>query len=265
MTVARLAELGKPREASTVVARGNLVDGIVTRTPEELLRDARRHVPDLTLEQYSLSRLIQAEGYAGKYDDDYIGEAAARVAEAQAVVNEAKRRKVSITTLLTGGDLPGYYGAQGRKGYAATSRDSTLWDCQIAQAVLSGDVPDLARGATNFLAPSVWGNAEARGVAPTQAGNELSRFASVIERWGKTKAWTGSIPGVDSYHLALFRYEKSAEKREDSMRSMLAVYDSGVLGRNTRAPGHPDGSLLSRLALVAFLGGVYGAIHRWIA
>jgi hypothetical protein len=217
-----------------------------------------------SVEEFALGRLIASEGYGG---EGRTAEATARTALAQAVVNEARRRKMSIVDLLTRSSdsvlLPGFFGSQKAKIYAATTKDPTKWDLEIARAVLRGSVPDLAKGATNFLDPEIWGGAIARGTTPTQGGYALGKFEEIITSWHKDKAWIGPIPGVDSYYLMLFRKEPNPAARAVSLVRVLDVYRRGIRGDHGVDARDPDGSVILSIAIVAgFVGAGYLLYRR---
>lgn len=225
-------------------------DGLVTIVPTEPATLAHR--AGLPLETYSLARCIASEGYSGAEE----GKAAAAVAIGQAIRNGAGSS--SITAKLIRSRYPaahGFYGEQSGR-YAATTRDPKRWHGLVAAAVLAGDVPDLARGATMFLAPTVYAG------KGTQAGRPLGPFDVRMRKWhsidqdGYEQAWIGQIPTVDAGHLLVFRDESSAAKREASYKATLRVFDDVVAGRSAPAPGDPDagaGALVATMFALATL------------
>lgn len=230
---------------------------IVRTPPAELARKA-----GVPLEVYSLARCIRSEGYSGKGE---LGRAAAAVAIGQVIRNGASRSGKTITAKLTYSTIAnasGFYGRQ-RGRYAATTSDPARWHIEVAQAVLNGHVQDLARGATKFLAPAVWGEAARKGQDATQAGRKLAQFESVVRAWilDEGNAFTGPIPAIDPYHLALFRKDSSSSVRRASLEDLLEVYSDGVAGKSSPAPGHPDSPVGNAVALASILAmcglGVY--------
>jgi hypothetical protein len=114
-------------------------DGIVDADPQALADEA-----GLTIEANSLARLISSE--------EGTSDTTTQAAVAWAVKNEAARRGLSITDLLTRGS-GGFYGSQVANHYASTARDPYARDGQIAQYVLDGTIADMTGGATNFDRP----------------------------------------------------------------------------------------------------------------
>jgi hypothetical protein len=207
------------------------------------------------VETYSLARVIASEGYPGGTP---LQLAVALSSIGHVIKSEAKARGQSITRLLTGGTAPGYYGSQKAKGYAATTRDPRVLDVAVAKAVLGG-IPDLTRGARNFVHPKVWGDKEARGETATQAGAALSEFETVMRRWHTEKAYVGGVPSIDSYRLMFFRRERDAKKREAAFEACMAVYRAGMAGKSVADPRSPD-SVVARgrglfAAVLAAIGG----------
>lgn len=266
VTIAALVAALNAPGANTYPAKGTAVDYgsgkvIVSEPPATLAARA-----GATPEEYALARLIASEGYGGTGDD---AEARGRVAIAQAVVNEARRQRKSVLSLLTehkDGFMNGYFGSQKAKRYAATTRDPKRWDLEIARAVLRGSVPDLAQGATNFLDPEIWGRAAARGTTATQGGNPLKAFETVVNDWHKDKAWIGPILGIDSYYLMLFRKESNPAARAASLVRVMDVYRRGIRGDHAPAShgiaGSDSGSVILSVAVVAGLVGAGYLLYR---
>lgn len=238
---------------STTTTLVGTVDGpvaVVSVAPAALA--ARAGEPS---DVYALGRVVRSEGYGGAV----VGKAAAGVAIAQAVRNAAGAG--SITAKLIRSKYPaaaGLYGEQSGR-YASTRLDPSRWHMQLAHAVLDGDVPDLARGATMFLDPHVY-------VGGTQAGRALERFDAVMRRWhsvdqaGYGMAWVGPIPTVDAGHLMLFREESSAAAREASYRAALRIFDDVAAGRSAPAPGDPDASGGLLVALLTLALGAWAVL-----
>lgn len=239
MSIAALADLARPPEAAQLLTHASyddMGDGRrrIRESPGQLAQQA-----GLSQEEYTLARMIASEGYSG--GGGYLGETVGRVCLAQAVRNEAKRRGKTITELCT---RDGHYGTQNWVIYCATSKDPVRWHGDIARAVLAGDVPDLVRGATNFVPPSLWGNAANAGQEATQSGNKLKAFTDLMASWHTSKAWIGDvIPGLNPYHLLLLKNEPSAERRRASLQAVLDLYDKGRKGQSGILPGNPDSAI----------------------
>jgi hypothetical protein len=129
--------------------------GLVDAAPEDLADEA-----GLSLEAYSAARMLSSE--EGQTDPT------TQAAIVWCLINEASRRGTSITSLLTRAKNPrnaGYYGSQKDKDpdsdnlgnsdrYASTALDPYERDGQIAEQCLSGAIPDMTGGATNFDRPA---------------------------------------------------------------------------------------------------------------
>lgn len=234
----------RKQESAKPLTKSTLVDGVVQESPSELSRKAGANI-----DVYSLARCLMSEGYGGPSS----GYTMALAAIGQTIVNEATRRNLSLTKLLT--TKEGKYGSQRKVGYAASSKDPTRYHLMIAQAVINGDVDDLVNNATKFLDPSVW----ARGA--TQEGKSLKPLPTILEDWGKTHAWVGPITGLDDFYLAFFRRETDAEKRKKSMDGLLAIFNArktimkgpGGSSRNLVATSEPTGNFPTGGVLMAAL------------
>lgn len=204
---------------------------VCPRLPEDLAEESGS-----PLEVYSLARLLASEGYGGSAD----GVTAAMVAMGQAVVNQARRKTGGdVTRLLTNSTIEAAKGKYGRQcsRYAATSQDPYDWHALVAQEVIYGDLPDLARGATKFLDPHVQ-------QAGTQAGARLRSLEEVLTRWSPDSAWVGEIPPIETEHLAFFR---PASDGTDSMQALLARLGGGAV------PAAGGGVLLAVVGIAAWI------------
>jgi len=255
MSIAELAELAKPPEASRLLThapKSTPEPGrtVVLARPEDLAGEA-----ELGLEEYSLARCLAGEGYDG--GGGYIGETSGRVVIAQCVVNEARARGRTLTALLTGAD--GRYGSQGRQvGYASTAQDPNRWHGQIARYVLAGRVPDLARGGRQFVPPSFY----LGGGPPIQNGVEIPGWGQLLDSRFASSAWIGPIPGVNTYHLVVWRREADPDIRSRSRELLEETVAKGDTGPH---PGNPDGSWLGKILTVGALGALAALVSRYAA
>lgn len=199
---------------------------IVNELPPELAKAA-----SVDMETYSLARVIASEGYSG---DDY---ALAMVGIGSVIKNEARRRfkddPNAITRLLIYSQFPAakdHYGEQSGR-YAATTRDPMKWHVLFAKALLDKDLPDITKGATQFLDP--WGP------GGTQKNKRLEPFPEVMKRWHSKSAWIGEIPGLDTLSLAFFRPEPDEAKRESALASLLGIWRKRYGGSGQGTPAKP--------------------------
>ncbi len=200
------------------------------------------------LDTYSLARCIASEGWGGLREQVTL----AMVAMGFTVVNEAHRRDITITQLVT--TKGGQYGEQNKVGYASTARDPTHWHIVVATMVIDGTVDNPIDGATKFVDPAVWAT------GGMQAGKRLRPFNEVMAEWHDEVAWIGPIPGIDSFHLSFFRREKNVTVRWQAQRDILKMY--ATRSSNGKPGGGGSGGGRSSpvgpfLVAIAFAG--YGA------
>lgn len=165
---------GITRGARATSCPYNKTTGIVPCQPAELAAQVGEE-----LDTYSLARAVSSE--EGRSSD------AVKALVAHAIKNEAARRGVSITHLVTSAKLPahsGFYGTQrniekgtagydGSDRYCSTANDPYAGELAIARGVRDGSIPDLTGGANQFDRPS--GESDPDRVARNRvnAGSEL--------------------------------------------------------------------------------------------
>lgn len=160
------------------VGNGDAIDGAVTALNEIVRGKRLTHSP------------ADSEGYVAEAPDDLAAEAGAssteaysgarmiasenplqdnttKAAIAHCLINEASRRGITVTELLTRAKNPknaGHYGSQkdldpdsanfnGSDRYASTRTDPYQGELDIMEGCLDGSIPDLTGGATNFDEP----------------------------------------------------------------------------------------------------------------
>jgi hypothetical protein len=256
MTVAELqAALERPgantaltKAPMTTVPTGTGGSVRVTFTPPAQLAAQA----GLSREAYALARCIRSEGYGG----DPVGRAAAAVVIGQAIRNGSAGKGIEATlTHSQFANASGYFGEQSGR-YAATTQDPTAWTGQVAEAVLAGGLPDLARGAHKFLDPAVFARGE-------QAGRPLGELASVLRSWmlgNEALEWVGPIPTVDTFHLVVLRRgNASLAERQAQREQLLDIYERGKAGDHGPEGGDPDevpGEGLQALVVLVVLAGL---------
>jgi hypothetical protein len=177
--------------------------GLISVGPGTLASEAK-----LDLDVYSLARMMSSEH--GNQADAYL------VAVGWAVRNEAKRKGITITKLVTdgaGGGGSGYYGQQKAKAgikYVSTAIDPRKRHVDVALKVRGApSSADPTGGATNFYSP------KAQDALAKKAAEGDPRYvkyagkdAAAIE-----KSWSGrglqhakTPAGVDPRELTLWRY-----------------------------------------------------------
>lgn len=159
-----------------------------------------------------MARMLASEGYGGPTLEK--GFALTQIGHA--VQNEARRRGLSVTALLTKSNYPeahGKYGEQ-RGRYASTAKDPKDPHFNLAQQVMLGITPDRTSGATKFLDPHVF-----RG--GFQAGSRLKPIQRVLADWHEKNAYV-PVQGITPQYLMFFRPEKDPKKRKDALQAALA-------------------------------------------
>lgn len=241
MTVAELAEL-----------RGSLLAERVTRAELRPIAPGDRRVVSVDTaaaiadgsgvgrEVYALARVLASEGYWRR--GSALAHTVAAIVQGQCVANTAAAAKTTILARVTrhrDPELAGRFGSQSGR-YVSTAEDPRRWHVAAARAVLRGDLPDLARNGRQFLNPYLQ-------LGGTQAGRALRPLNEVLERWHRTAAWVGPIPGLDTMHLAVFRPEANAARRAKALAALKAE-----LAENTGPhPGDPDGTAPGALVAAA--------------
>lgn len=210
----RVFETGTPRISSGAAT----VNGNVQARPEDLARAAGKAIGrEVSVEAYTLARYLASEVGSGT-----IGE---RVAVAQNALNrvryvEPKTRTVTNLLLYrqaAGHPNRGFYGPiHGPAGvssapygrWAATSRDPTVGDLQIALGVLSGDIdPAFSKGADDQMGPE-----------------HLNDPVGSVVSHGKNRRqyWVGPLPGVNPWHTIQYRTIKDLDPASPLGQTLIA-------------------------------------------
>ncbi len=158
----------------TLVGQGNPVEGIVTAIneatrgprltyspadPQGLVADDPSDLADeagYSLEAYAAGRMLASE--------ESTSDTTTQAAVVWALLNKAAASGKGVADVLLAAKNPhnrGNFGSQkdkdpassnygGSDRYASTAQDPYDRDCKIAQQCMSGEIPDLTGGATNF-------------------------------------------------------------------------------------------------------------------
>ena len=185
----------------------------VRESATELLRQARRYDPKVTLDELTGARLAASEHSRGTFTE--------LCCIVDAELNRAERKGKSLYESLT---HKGTFGKQGRTRRASTRRDPKMRHLLAARAVLSGKARGVSRGAQRFFDPRAQLSAHRR----WKSGKSNRRHCHplvILERWvhgykwskgkgpcqldrtrrGRTLQWVDEIPGVDPTRLMLFK------------------------------------------------------------
>lgn len=210
--------------------------GDVQTAPSTLLGQARAHMPTLTLEEYTLARVVASELGNGRL--------AEQTAIADADATRARRGGKTLFAHTTG--AAGTYGKQGAKRPVSTRLDPTLAHCQIARAVLTGASKGFARGAIMYFDPLVQLNQH-------NGGAHSLHPLVVLDKWvynrpalnprfvaGRYTAelgaaqpagrydWVGVIDGVRPTRLMLFAPISGEPKNYNAARELIVRMLGGV-------------------------------------
>lgn len=163
--------------------------GVVPQDPQQLADQA-----GLPLEVYALARMISSENGNDS--------PAIKLAIAWAALNHAGGADQVAAVLLRGrGSADGHFARQNAGGkYASTALDPFEDDVRIAQAVVSGSVPDPTGGATNFYSPRTQDALAARNV--DGYGKDA---AAVDAAWRASGLDPVDVPGVDPDYMRFYR------------------------------------------------------------
>lgn len=207
--------------ARTLINHSDETAGDVVQSPDELLAQARKHIPDMTLDELTGARLAASEHGSGNAT-----ELACIIDSEQ---NRAARRGQSLYASLTRGHG---FGKQGKKRPASTRRDPAIRHFLISRTVTSGDARGISREAIRFYDPYILNRQNGkyrRWLARGRVGDKPAIVScdalTLLEAWsfdyGKKGgnrcppdrsrpgrhplAWVGPIPGVDPIRLFLMK------------------------------------------------------------
>ena len=203
----------------------------VIQSPTELLAQARRYDPTITLDELTGARLAASEHGSGSFTE--------LCCIVDSELNRAQRRGKSLYKSLTYKDT---FGKQGKTRRASTRRDPRMRHLLAARAVISGKARGISQGATRFYDPKAQLSAYKR----WKAGKSNRRHCHplvILERWAfdlpwaKTKKrcrlnrrkpgrrpqqWVGPIAGVDPIRLMLMGPGGAEHKeRYESARRLI--------------------------------------------
>jgi hypothetical protein len=198
--LAGLGALALAPAAALKLARGRAIggpearagsDGWVTGNPATLASQA-----GAGLDVYALARLIASE--VGGLPE------LARIAVAYAALNEARRRKTTVSKLLMGS--AGRFSAQNVGGkFASTAQPPTTGDLETARRVFAALVSDPTGGATRWDSPAAQRALLKRGA---------SRYTKTPEQVAASRRGEGFevvyLAGIDPEKLRFWRKRSSA-------------------------------------------------------
>lgn len=204
----------------------------IIQSPTELLEQARRYDPAITLDELTGARLAASEHGSGSFTE--------LCCIVDAELNRAKRKGKSLYKSLT---YKNTFGKQGKTRRASTRRDPRMRHLLAARAVLSGKARGISQEATRFYDPRVQLSAYKR----WRAGKSDRRHCHplvILERWSfdlpwakkpcrlnrhkpgsHPQEWIGPIAGVDPVRLMLMR-PATAEHKEQYEAARKVILDN---------------------------------------
>lgn len=232
------------------ISRSTAVAGVVQQSPDDLLAQARRVIPDISADEYSLARVIASE--AGSRPQ------AEQMAIASCDVNRARRAGLSLRAHIARG---GKYGSQGTGGRLQSSRlDPTEAHARLAIRVVRERL-DTAKGGTVYFNPRVqWRCHEHPRECAVDGGlNRNQSPEAIVRSWsylmerrscgrdarqryvcqygpvtGRRNQWVGPIVGIDPWQLMVFTERPDdAAQHEAVTRQALEVVAAGMRGQSS--------------------------------
>ena len=218
------------------LSQSTLSDGVVDQSPEELLAQARRLDADVTLEEYTLARVM--------YSENGSGPAVHLLCIGDADVNRAERKRVSVFKHATGGTSR--FGQQGVGGRPVSTRfDPTVRTLRAARFILSGDARGITRGGTHYYDPrtqlAMWAKGDphychplaileswtfSRPIVRRTTDDEGRRVCELGDSNGGGMEWVGAIDGVDAWDLMVLKTRSTAASQARHYEEARAVIES---------------------------------------
>lgn len=241
------------------ISKSTVVDGVVQELPEVLWRQAQRVIPDISLDEYSLARVIASE--AGRRPS------AERLVVGSCDVNRARRKGVSLAVHIT---RAGRYGSQGVGGRLQSSRlDPGEEHARDAMRIVR-EKRDDARGGTVYFNPRTQWACFSRPTecAVTGGLNHSQHPEAIVTSWsyvvkrgtcgrdaqkryvcpygkptGTRMQWVGPIVGVDPWQLMVFA-ETATAAHEAMTQQALQIVREGIGGHSAVFQGMSMGTVL---------------------
>ena len=205
----------------------------VRESPAQLLAQARKRVPGITLEEMTAARLIASEHGSGTETEW------AAIVDAELNRAESKGKPLTdhLTSAGTYGKQGGRYG-KGKKRPASTRKDPTRAHLRIARRVLSGELRGVSKGAHRFFDPVSQMSSHKKWIRG-ESKHRHCHPAIIIERWTHAKEWlhpkgrscalrkksgrslqewVGPIDGIDPMRVMLLRPAKPGEEHKRRYR-----------------------------------------------
>lgn len=249
--------------ASVRLSRSEVgADDNVVQSPASLLEQARRIAGDVSLDRYSLARIMASEFGKGHPEE--------LLAIGDADLNRAKAQGRSVFDHCTGGT--GRYGRQGGKRPVATSQDPYVRQLRAANLLLdtSAGARGIARTATMYFDPktqlALWERGSAAhplvildrwtyarawkgSIRRDDKGRQIRELGDVGTSGDPQREWIGNVDGIRGWWLMLFRVRTSVESQRRNYEAARALISSG--GRSTDVVGDDLVSALAPAVLLA--------------
>jgi hypothetical protein len=243
--------------------------GTVRQLPSTLLEQAIRVAGRMSLDEYTLARVISSENGSGP--------AAHLLCIGDADLERARRRGISVFDHATGGT--GRYGSQKAPRPVATSRDPYVRQLRAVRLLLQpGGARGIAKGATQYFDPraqlSLWRDGRASHPLVildrwtfdrpwlTRTRDDDGRRVDTLGPPGSDQLeWIGPIPGVNAWELILLRRKTGDATQRANYEAARAIIERGAaaVGAGTLSGAAAPNDTRERLALaVAGVGVAVG-------
>ena len=239
-----LREPAHPRARVAINRSRHDANGTVEQSPAELLEQARRFDPIVTLDELTGARLAASEHANGTFTE--------LTCIVDSELERAQRRRLSLFQSLT---HRGTFGKQGSDRPASTRRDPQIRHLLAARAVLSGRARGISLGSVRFFDPEAmqrmhakyrkWVNGGRQGEKPAIVSCDA---LTLLEAWSfdygrqganrcppdrtksgrDTLAWVGPIPGVDPLRLMLMKPMPIGERHTRQYQAARALLRAGL-------------------------------------
>lgn len=239
-----LREPAHPRAHVVINRSRHDANGTVEQSAGELLEQAHRFDPVVTLDELTGARLAASEHASGTFAE------LACIVDSE--LNRAKKRGLSLFQSLT---HRGTFGKQGRERRASTRRDPQIRHVLAARAVLSGSARGISLGSVRFFDPVAMQRMHAQYRQWVDGGRQGEQPAIVscdaltlLEAWSfdfgrqgasrcppdrtksgrDTLAWVGPIPGVDPLRLLLMKPMPIGPEHTRQYQAARAILRAGL-------------------------------------
>lgn len=257
------SDIDAPGAKTRLTTSSQDADGVVKQLPATLLDAARRIGGAMTLDEYTLARIIASEMGSGSPEE--------LLCVGDCDLERARRKGRSVFEHATGGT--GRYGSQKAPRPVATSRDPYVRQLRAVRILLgAGGARGIARGGTQYYDPktqlALWRDGRASHPLvildrwtyarpwKTRGRDAEGRMVDTLGDPGELAdqlEWCGPIDGVNAWELMLFRRRTTASYQASAYEDARALIES----HGANQPSAPeDDARNNRLTIAALSLGV---------